>query len=222
MKMAKFVLGFILINLFWIFSAVIQQGTSMLFLFINLEAILIVIGGVLIIALMSYSLKEIRTSLICALTNNNATENECITANHLFSSMANSSVAFGLIATILGMILLLSSVDDPSRVPGRLAFAMISLFYGFLLSEIIFIPLKNNIQKKLSEFKIYPKNERGRILIGALGIFVILTCFFVMMYTISSAFNPRQISKEKNIQSTETDNSNSNNDIYNCLRELNK
>ncbi|HAX62311.1 MAG TPA: hypothetical protein DCX95_07155 [Elusimicrobia bacterium] len=197
MKIAKFVLGFILINLFWWLSVFISEGVRGFLSFINMEAILIVWGGVFIITLMSFSLKEIKTSFRCALTNYNRPENEYITADHLFSSLADSSVAFGLIATILGMILLLINVDDPSKVPVRMALALTALFYGFLISEIIFIPLKNNVKKKLAEFKIYPKNERGRVLVGVLGFFIILTCFFVMMYAITSALVTSPVSRRK-------------------------
>ena len=57
----------------------------------------------------------------------------------------------GAIGLTLGSVLALLSLHDMSKVGPYLAIALISPFYGMVLSFLIFLPMKLSMQKKLKE-----------------------------------------------------------------------
>jgi chemotaxis protein MotA len=54
--------------------------------------------------------------------------------------------AFGMIGTLIGLIAMLSNLDDPSSIGAGMAVALLTTFYGALLANFIALP----IAKKLS------------------------------------------------------------------------
>ena len=59
--------------------------------------------------------------------------------------------AFGMIGTLIGLINLLKELDDPSKVAPAMALALITTFYGTLLSNVIFTPISNKLRVRHDE-----------------------------------------------------------------------
>jgi flagellar motor component MotA len=134
------------------------------------------------------SFSEIKTGFRCALSGSyNATAKELAGAKQLFSGLCNSSITYGSIATVVMFILMLRNISDAAEVPRRAALALDSLFFGFFLSEVVFAPLKRNVEKLEVSGNIV-SNDRKRILLGMLVFFVFLTCLFVILYALYPAF----------------------------------
>lgn len=54
--------------------------------------------------------------------------------------------AFGMIGTLLGLVNMLKNLDDPSKIGGGMAVALITTLYGVILSNLIFIPLGGRLE----------------------------------------------------------------------------
>lgn len=61
--------------------------------------------------------------------------------------------AFGMIGTLIGLIVMLGELDDPSTIGSGMATALITTFYGTILANLVFIPLATNLSR-LAEDKL--------------------------------------------------------------------
>ncbi len=56
--------------------------------------------------------------------------------------------AFGMIGTVIGLIQMLQNMSDPSSIGPAMAVALVTTFYGALLSNVIFLPLVTKLQQR--------------------------------------------------------------------------
>ena len=59
--------------------------------------------------------------------------------------------AFGVIGTLMGLINLLKSLDDPDAIAPAMALALVTTFYGTILSNLIFTPISNKLRVRHEE-----------------------------------------------------------------------
>ena len=69
----------------------------------------------------------------------------------IFNAMGTYAPAFGIIGTVLGMIMMLSSIDDVSAVPRRMALALAAAFYGLGSGYLIFLPMNGKLKHRSEE-----------------------------------------------------------------------
>ena len=67
-------------------------------------------------------------------------------SERLFAVMGNYTPLFGLLGTLIGLVIMLSSISDPRAIPGAMAIAMLTTFYGVLFSALIFRPIATKIR----------------------------------------------------------------------------
>ena len=84
----------------------------------------------------------------------------------VIDSMAAYSPAFGMIGTLIGLINMLTKLDDPGALGPGMATALITTFYGVLLANMLFNP----ISKKLKIIGDYEYLSKELILEGLLSI----------------------------------------------------
>ena len=84
----------------------------------------------------------------------------------LLKTMGTYSPAFGMIGTIIGLIQMLANMEDPSSIGPAMAVALVTTFYGALLSNVVFLPLVTKLQRR-SAAEI---EQRSLILEGLLSI----------------------------------------------------
>ncbi len=85
---------------------------------------------------------------------------------NLFKSMADFAPAFGMIGTLIGLVQMLSSMDDPKTIGPSMAVALLTTLYGAVLANLIFIPLANKLSIRSQEEQL---NYR-LIIEGVLGL----------------------------------------------------
>lgn len=56
--------------------------------------------------------------------------------------------AFGMLGTLIGLVLMLQNMDDPSTIGPSMSLALITTFYGALMANLIFIPLAGKLKKR--------------------------------------------------------------------------
>lgn len=59
--------------------------------------------------------------------------------------MGASAPAFGMIGTLIGLVQMLGSMEDPSSIGAGMATALITTFYGAVIANLIFIPLAGKL-----------------------------------------------------------------------------
>ena len=69
----------------------------------------------------------------------------------LFESMATSAPGFGMIGTLIGLINMLGSLDDPTTIGPSMAVALITTLYGSLFANLFFAPMANKLRVKSGE-----------------------------------------------------------------------
>jgi chemotaxis protein MotA len=69
----------------------------------------------------------------------------------LYSKGASYAPAFGMIGTLIGLINLLKDMADVSTIGPNMAVALITTFYGTVLSNLIFTPIANKLQSRHEE-----------------------------------------------------------------------
>jgi len=69
----------------------------------------------------------------------------------LFESMATAAPGFGMIGTLIGLINMLGSLDDPTTIGPSMAVALITTLYGSLFANLFFSPMANKLKVKSGE-----------------------------------------------------------------------
>ena len=87
-------------------------------------------------------------------------------AKAMFDQMGRFSPAFGMIGTLLGLVIMLGNMDDPSSIGPGMAVALLTTLYGAVLAYIVFLP----ISEKLALLSRQEIHTREIILRGILGI----------------------------------------------------
>ncbi len=59
--------------------------------------------------------------------------------------------AMGMIGTVIGLIMMLQTMEDPSTIGPSMAVALITTFYGALLANLLFIPLSGKLKRRSKE-----------------------------------------------------------------------
>jgi len=71
----------------------------------------------------------------------------------LFTAMGTYGPAMGMIGTLIGLVQMLQTMDDPSSIGPAMAVALLTTFYGAIMANMLFLPmagkLKNNSAKEI-------------------------------------------------------------------------
>ena len=73
------------------------------------------------------------------------------TGQSVLTTMATMAPAFGMIGTLIGLILMLRNLSDPSTIGPNMAVAVITTFYGAVAANILFIPLSTKLKGRTAE-----------------------------------------------------------------------
>jgi chemotaxis protein MotA len=64
---------------------------------------------------------------------------------------AEIAPAMGLIGTLIGLVQMLSELDNPSNIGPNMALALLTTLYGALLAFMVFTPLASKIERNSDE-----------------------------------------------------------------------
>lgn len=76
------------------------------------------------------------------------------------------SPAWGMIGTLIGLILMLNQLDNPETVGPSMAVALITTLYGVVLANLVFLPMASKLENKTEE-EIFVKQI---IIEGIIGV----------------------------------------------------
>ncbi len=78
------------------------------------------------------------------------TEIDAVATRHasgkaLFDCMGRFAPAFGMIGTLMGLVIMLGDMSDPSKIGAGMAVALLTTLYGAIVSNVIFLPLAEKL-----------------------------------------------------------------------------
>lgn len=66
----------------------------------------------------------------------------------ILDSIAAAAPAFGMIGTLIGLIQMLRSLDDPSKIGGGMSVALLTTLYGAMVANMFCIPLAGQLEQR--------------------------------------------------------------------------
>lgn len=70
---------------------------------------------------------------------------------NIFRKAGVYAPAFGMIGTLIGLILMLGSLDNPSAIGPGMALALITTLYGTIFANLLFIPISGKLEERTRE-----------------------------------------------------------------------
>ena len=64
----------------------------------------------------------------------------------ILSAMGEFAPAFGMIGTLIGLVQMLATLDDPSTIGAGMAVALLTTLYGALMANVIFLPAAGKLK----------------------------------------------------------------------------
>jgi len=66
----------------------------------------------------------------------------------VFKKMAAFAPGFGMIGTLIGLVQMLTRLEDPKVIGPAMAVAILTTFYGALLSTLVFLPIAGKLKSR--------------------------------------------------------------------------
>ncbi len=80
-------------------------------------------------------------------------------AERVFRGIGESAPAIGMLGTLVGLVQMLNSLDDPASIGPAMAIALLTTLYGAFIAQLIALPLADKLQLKAED------EQRNRLLI---------------------------------------------------------
>ncbi|MDQ7088985.1 MAG: MotA/TolQ/ExbB proton channel family protein [Acidobacteriota bacterium] len=84
----------------------------------------------------------------------------------ILDGMASSAPAFGMVGTLIGLVQMLASMEDPSTIGPSMAVAILTTLYGALIANLFCQPLAEKLKNRSRE----EVNTRLVVVQGVLSI----------------------------------------------------
>jgi len=69
----------------------------------------------------------------------------------IFSTMGTFSPALGMIGTLIGLVQMLQSMDDPNAIGPAMAVALLTTFYGSVIANLVCMPIAGKLRTRSKE-----------------------------------------------------------------------
>lgn len=84
----------------------------------------------------------------------------------IFKAIGDVGPAMGMIGTLIGLVQMLASMDDPKQIGPAMAVALLTTLYGAVLANMIAMPIADKLSVRSGE----EKNRKSLIIDALLGI----------------------------------------------------
>ena len=81
----------------------------------------------------------------------------------IFKAIGDVGPAMGMIGTLIGLVQMLSNMDDPKQIGPAMAVALLTTLYGAILANMVALPIADKLVVRSSE-----ENNRKSLIIDAL------------------------------------------------------
>lgn len=84
----------------------------------------------------------------------------------IFKALGDVAPAMGMIGTLIGLVAMLSNMDDPKSIGPAMAVALLTTLYGAFMANVICIPIADKLKNRAAQEKL----NQSLILDGVVGI----------------------------------------------------
>ena len=70
-------------------------------------------------------------------------------AEKVYRALGDAAPAFGMIGTLIGLVQMLSTMDDPATIGPSMAIALLTTLYGALIASLMALPIADKLQGKI-------------------------------------------------------------------------
>lgn len=84
----------------------------------------------------------------------------------IFKGLGDVAPAMGMIGTLIGLVAMLSNMDDPKSIGPAMAVALLTTLYGAFLATVIALPIEAKLKNRADEEKL----NQSLVLDGIVGI----------------------------------------------------
>ncbi|KAA1174180.1 flagellar motor protein PomA [Marinobacter salinexigens] len=104
-------------------------------------------------------------------------------AERVFRGIGESAPAIGMLGTLVGLVQMLNTLDDPSSIGPAMAIALLTTLYGAFIAQLVALPLADKLQLKaedearnqmliITSIKNIMRGENPRVMTELLSSFV--------------------------------------------------
>jgi len=72
----------------------------------------------------------------------------------IFKAIGDSAPAFGMIGTLVGLVQMLSAMDDPKSIGPAMAVALLTTLYGAVIANLVALPIADKLETKTEEERL--------------------------------------------------------------------
>ena len=69
----------------------------------------------------------------------------------VFLALGEAAPAFGMFGTLVGLVQMLSNMNDPTTIGGAMAVALLTTLYGILIANLIALPIADKLHAKSAQ-----------------------------------------------------------------------
>ena len=84
----------------------------------------------------------------------------------IFKGLGDVAPAMGMIGTLVGLVAMLSNMDDPKSIGPAMAVALLTTLYGAMLANLVCLPIAVKLGNRSNEEKL----NQSLVLDGIIGI----------------------------------------------------
>ena len=93
-----------------------------------------------------YGFEVIQTTLVKDMNNSIERHEE---GERIFRAIGESAPAFGMIGTLVGLVQMLASLDDPKTIGPSMAVALLTTLYGAIIANLVALPIADKLESKI-------------------------------------------------------------------------
>ena len=164
-------------------------GSGDITMFIDVNSMILVLGIMVGGLWMCYGPKAVvSTFRHTLLTSKTPTQTHLRQTIAMLSSAYQLVWAAGLSGTLLGMVIMLSNLDDPAAIGPGMAVSLLTVMYGLILGEFIIGPIRQVIISQVSTTAdtdpAIATTPRSMLPFGVAIVLALILMFFVLIVTI--------------------------------------
>ena len=171
-----------MLGAFALFGAAIMLGSELRF-FINVPSLMVVLGGGLLVSLSFHSPGELKNAWVAGLSTKEYSSREVAIHRGVLATMRASIIGSGVLGTLIGLVQMLASLDDPKTIGPAMAVALLTLVYSVFLSELCLAPMSNRllVQDVVSNTDPGQPAEGPSGVLNVAGVFSLMVSFTILL-----------------------------------------
>ena len=179
-----------------IVAAILMGGN--LFSFVDAPSLILVLGATICGAFISFPTARV---LAVFPFRRRGSPEESAQQAAVLDRMADLSVASGVMGTVIGLVMMLQNLDDPTAIGPAMAVALLTLLYGVIMGELVFRSLAASCRSETGDVPALG-GRRGAvsIYVPVASLFIVLLSFFVMLLAM---WGPGEASHEASVEASE-------------------